>query len=815
MTGKTILHYRIGDRLGKGGMGEVYRAEDTRLGRSVAVKFLPSSFRYDPERRDRFLREARAASALHSPYIAHIFDIGEDDESVFIVMELVEGQLLADRIRSGPIALRDALDIGVQMADALDEAGARGIVHRDVKSANVIITDRGLVKVLDFGLAKMIEREEPVTNEDDPTLALPVRETIAGTMLGTVSYMSPEQALGRPVDPRTDLFSLGVVLYEMLTGRLPFEGTTTTEIVDRILHEQPAPVARFNLEVPPEVEQIVRKALSKDVRFRYQTARELYIDLHEQRRVLSDSLTTMSLPSADRYTTPSGAVPLPSSEAEAPRLANAVAVLTFANITKEPADAWIGAGIAETVTADLKNVHGLSVMGRERVFDTLKHLGIADANDADERFAIDVGRRLGATWIVSGGYQRIGEQIRITARFLEVATGALVRSVKIDGQVAGIFDLQDKIVYELSQGLNIELAQSEISEIERDETHSVEAYECYSRGIMNLRSATRESLDRAIFLLEKATQYDPEYASAWAALGVAYDLKASFLSLRELANTAVEYIDKAIALNPKLARAHDWLAGAYLTLGRYDEAIVEARVALDLEPSSLAARQTLARAYWIGKGMLAEGIAELEFVVRVDPQLGYAALQLGLLYTLTGDYARAETLCRRAIELQERHISGKVGLLIVGARTRLGYVYYCQGRYEEALREYELELDFLQSTGHALKERALIELYQKIGAAHVRLGRAAEAEPWFDRAVTAYEERTAGGAADPHTSYYMACLYALRGDADRALRALEASLLHLRALSTTRAHFDPDLDGLRDDPRFRALVAVDAAAEAS
>jgi serine/threonine protein kinase/Flp pilus assembly protein TadD len=808
MTGRTILHYRIGQPLGKGAMGEVYRAEDLRLGREVALKFLPASFQYDPERRERFLREARAASSLHSPNIAAIFDIGEDEDAVFIVMELVEGRPLSEIVARGAVPLRDALDIAVQMADALDEAGSRGIVHRDIKSSNVMVTERGLVKILDFGLAKMVEHD--TQGDDEPTLAFQVRETTPGTILGTVSYMAPEQALGRRVDRRADIFSLGVVIYEMLSGRLPFEGEGSIEVIDRIVHQDPVPLARYNNDVTPEIEQIVRKALAKDAAFRYQTARELYIDLHEQRRKLTDSLPTANLAPTERVGLPSsGAYPPASGEFETAKLSNAVAVMTFANITKEPVDAWIGAGIAETVTADLKNVHGLAVMGRERVFDTLKNLGVADANDADEKFAIEVGRRLGATWIVSGGYQRVGESIRITARLVEIATGALVRSVKIDGVVAAIFDLQDKIVYELMQGLNIELAQSEISEIERDETASVEAYECFSRGLMNLRIATRESLDRAVFLLEKATEYDPNYASAWAALGVAYDLKASFLSMPDLALKAIEYERKAIAINPKLAKAYDWLAGAYLTIGEFDDAIAAVRKALELDPTSHSARQTLARAYWIGKGMIDEGIAELERVVTADPQLGYSHIQLGLLYTLRGDYAKAEASCRRAIELQEQHISGKVGLLIVGARTRLGYVYYVQGRYDDAIREYEIELDFLGSTDHALRDRSLIELHQKLGAALLRVGRIDEASAHFDRAAAAYDARTANGASDPHTTYYMACLYALRGDTDRAIAALADTMRSLKALVRVRAHSDPDLDGVRDDPRFRDLMGAD------
>jgi non-specific serine/threonine protein kinase len=484
MTGKDVKHYHVGERLGGGGMGEVYRAEDTRLGREVALKFLPASFRYDPDRRERFLREARAASSLRSPNIASIYDIGEDAESVYIVMELVEGDLLADRIRRGPLDVGEAVEIGLQIADALDEAGERGIVHRDIKSSNVMVTERGLVKILDFGLAKIIERpgdSGDLSDEHAPTLALPARETLAGALLGTVSYMSPEQAYGRPIDPRSDIFSLGVVVYEMLAGRLPFEGNSATEIIDKILHAEPVALHRLNAAVPPDLDRIVRRAMAKELVQRYQTAREFYLELHTHRRG-TGPVSTNSLTPTERLTLDTGMLRTPVSGEHDIRVVNGVAVMTFANITKEASDAWIGTGIAETVTADLKKVHGLSVFSRERVFEMLKHLGAAEASDADEKFAIEVGQRLGATWIVSGGFQRIGDMIRITARFLNATSGELVTSVKIDGKVTEIFDLQDKIVYELTSGLNITLGDSEIVEIEQDETTSVEAYECYSRG---------------------------------------------------------------------------------------------------------------------------------------------------------------------------------------------------------------------------------------------------------------------------------------------------------------------------------------------
>lgn len=819
MTGRTILHYIIGEQLGAGGMGAVYRAQDTKLGRDVALKFLPASYQYDPDRRERFFREARAASALRSPNTAAIYDIGEYDGSSFIVMEFVAGTTLSKMLGRGPLPVAEAINIALQVADALDEAHSAGIVHRDIKSANLIVTERGLVKVLDFGLAKFtgdLSGAGVNKGDSDPTARLG-QETVAGLVLGTVSYMSPEQALGQPVDHRSDIFSLGVVTYEMLTAQLPFNGESATEIIDRIVHEEPPAIARLNYGVPPEFERIVRKTLEKDAAFRYQAAREMYIDLRSlQRDVDSPNRTGIvnaypterppehqmtALLSDTRPVTNPSLAPAPP-----PRLENSVAVMTFSNITGEPADEWIGSGIAETVTSDLKKVRGISVIGRERTFEVLKDLQTGALDDFDESIAIDIGRRLAASWILGGGYQRIGEMIRITARVIDVNTGEVIRTVKIDGKISEIFNLQDKIVYELSQGLNLELGTSEIDDIEADETQSVEAYESFSRGMINLRNGSRDSLDRAIYYFEKAAEEDPNYAGAWAALSAAYDLKGGFLSIPELSLKAVEFAEKAIALNPRLSHAHQFLGGAYSTLGRYDEAIAAMNEAVRLEPNNAGAHSSLARAYWLGKGMIEEAIIELEHAVSINPQAGYSYLQLVFLHTLIGNYSRAEGAAKPAIELQEKFISGKEGLQVVGAHTRLGYCYYRQGRYDEAIAEYERELEFLKTSDHALRDRSLTELEQKMGAAYQRKGMAEEAEQHFHSAIKRYEHRIGKGGDDPFTKYYMACLYSLKGDVEKALKYLRESLGPLKEINTLRARTDPDFENLREDSRFRELI---------
>ncbi len=817
MIGETISHYRIIKRLGSGGMGEVYQAEDTRLHRPVALKMMLDDGNHTAQTRARFLREAQASSALNHPNIVTIYEIDEverDGERYsFIVMEYVEGRTLKEV--AGECSIEEAIDTIMQIADALAQAHERGVVHRDVKPSNVIITQQKRVKVLDFGVAKF----DLSPSEESETASLFATEyvkTAAGAVIGTFAYMSPEQALAKEVDHRSDIFSLGILAYELVAGRPPFTGSSSLAVVDAILHADPPPITGFNIQTPPELEAIIRRMMEKSPELRYQNLRDVRADLDTLKR---ESLTQLlSSPSYDTnisypaqaFSSRSGSGKSGSggygTQAFIPRAEKSVAVLRFNNVTKSPEDDWLGVGIAETVTADLKKVEGMTVIGRELIYEVLRRWSAENQTDFDEKFATRVGREVGARWIIGGAYQRIGDMLRITARFVEVATGEVVKTVKIDGRMSEVFDLQDKIVFELSRDLEVTLHSGELKGIGQRETEVIEAYEAFTKARIELYTGSRDGLDAGIRLLEKAIELDPNYAQAYAGLGYALTLKGQFLTLPALYERAVEALQKAIGLRPMLADSYSALGMAFIAMDRVDDAIGALKRALAFAPHDTFVRAALGRAYYIGKGMFREAAAEYELALDSEKEGNWVAPALAHCLTYLGEFERAEHLARRAIVAQEQYLYGHEGIQIIGAYARLGHVYYLQGRYDDAISEYYREIVFARQSDHALKERVLIEVYQKLTSAYVRHGNKDDAREAFGHVMAGFEDRLAKGADDPFTRYYVACAHAIMGDKERALEHLRNAIEARRNFNVARARVEVDFDSLRDDPGFQELV---------
>lgn len=756
-------------------MGEVFLAEDVRLHRPVALKMMRCEAQTD-EAHTRLLREARAASALNHPNIAVIYEIDEVDRGdgpmAFMAMEYVAGPTLGEWSKGAERDVDAVLDVVRQVADALAEAHARGVIHRDVKPSNIVVSDTQRVKVLDFGLAA----HHPLADEHSSTWSRdPAQHSSSGSLAGTFAYMSPEQALGKEIDPRTDIFSLGVVFYEALAGHPPFAGENAVEVLDAILHHDPPPLTLSDARLP-QVERVLRRMLAKDRNQRYASLAEVGQEL-----------------AALRSGAPVSVGPVQSSPV--------VAVLSFANITKNAEDDWLGTGIAETVMADLKNVEGLAVVGRERIHEALRRLG-APGGDTDERLAVRVGRAVGARWVLSGGLQRLGDVVRVTARLTEVAGGALVRTVKIDGRVADIFELQDRIVRELSSGLRMSLSPADRG----DETHVVAAYEAFSKGVLNMRSESYESLDRAVLFFERAIALDPSYARAHQELGSAYFSKADYLVAPELYERAIACFRRALELRPGLARAWRELGGTLVALGREDEGIEAIRRALDLDPDDAGVLGGMGRALFIGRAQFREAADYFERALVRNPQAGWYWLQLAHCAALLRDFARGEAAARRAAELQEAFLSGQEGVLIVGGRMRLGHLAALQGRLPEAVEHFQGELAFLQSVDHALRSRIFIELHLRLGSAQLRLGRQDRADAALVTALEAFERRVRMGADEPFTRYYAACVYALRGDVEAALGSLEKAARMRRLFTIERARLEPEFESLRAEARFRELI---------
>ena len=606
--GQSISHYQVTRTLGSGGLGVVYEAEDTRLGRRVAVKFLPEAMAQDGQLIERFQREARAASALNHPNICTIHAIEQHGGQHFIVMELLEGQTLGQMMTRQPLPMEKLLPMAIQIADALESAHAKGIVHRDIKPANLFVSDRGQVKVLDFGLAKM----EPA--EISPGATTPSKMdtmvggglTSPGAAVGTVAYMSPEQARGHLVDARTDLFSLGTVLYQMSSGKMPFPGDTSAVIFDAILNREPVPLTEENPEVPPEFGRILSKLLEKDRALRCQSATELKTDLSRLKRDLESGSKRAA---ADASDSKGGAGKLNDGRGGTAKLSpsmKSVAVLYFENLSGVREDEYLRDGITEDIITELSKIRGINTYSRPTV------LAFRDKQVTPGQ----VGQQLKAAYVLTGSLRRAGNRLRITTQLVDTNTDFPLWSERYDREMKDVFEVQDEIARKIAEALRVTLSPQELEALAIKPTENLQAYDLYLRGKRYARRQTRQDLEFALQMFENAVTIDPSFALAYAAcanacamfycnysrdavwverarnasgkaVALRWDLpevqvsQAWVLYATDLHAEAVRMVQKAIERKKDCEGAYYLLCRALFSAGRYREVADAAEVALE------------------------------------------------------------------------------------------------------------------------------------------------------------------------------------------------------------------------------------------